>query len=387
VPAYKISASPSYKVASISTNRIATQGLPSQQAISNIKGVLLQGKAIWFGFFLPDAASWSNFQEFWGSKPEAAIWQPDYACGSTYSYQSGGGHAVLCLGYDDTDPKNRYWIMLNSWGTTAGRPSGLFRVAMDMNYNCSYTGLGYAFYWMTLDLSYDASQNSAPQTPAPVQGLAQGYVGKVLSYTATSKDPDGDQLFFTFDWGDGATSKTLLSASSKGSANHIWKAKGTYQAKTMATDSRGASSGWSEPFSVSISGSSTVNSPPKKPSPPAGINGGLAGISYTFTGYAADANRDPLSYIFDWGDGQTSSTDLMRSGLSSRASHAWPLAGAYSIRVQATDSSGALSPWSAAKTVIIKKAAGQRASGILEKASQKVSAKKADLAQVKKRID
>jgi hypothetical protein len=386
VPAYKISTSPRYEVASISTSRIATQGLPSDQAIANIKGVLLQGKAIWFGFFLPDAASWSNFQDFWGSKPETALWQPDYACGRTYSYQSGGGHAVLCLGYNDTDPKNRYWIMLNSWGDTPARPSGLFRVAMDMNYNCSYTGLGYAFYWMTLDMSYDAGQNSPPQTPAPVQGLTQGYVGKILSFTAAAKDPEGDQLFFTFDWGDGTTTKTLLSASSTGKANHIWKDKGVYKVKAMATDSSGVSSGWSEPFAVSISGSSTVNSPPKKPSTPAGIYSGLAGISYAFTAYAADPNRDPISYAFDWGDGQTTTTDFRTSGLSARASHAWPLAGAYSVRVQATDGSGAQSPWSAAKTVTIKKAAGQRASKILEKAYGKVSASKADLAMVKKRI-
>ena len=386
LPAYKISTSPNYEVASITSSRIATQGLPSEQAIANIKGVLLQGKAIWFGFFLPDAASWSNFQEFWGSKPESAVWQPDYACGRTYSYQSGGGHAVLCLGYDDTDPKNRYWIMLNSWGDTPSRPYGLFRVAMDMNYNCSYTGLGYAFYWMTLDLSYDAGQNSAPQTPAAIQGPAQGNAGKILSYAASSKDADGDQIFFTFDWGDGATTKTLPSASSTGRANHIWKDKGTYEVKAMATDSRGASSGWSEPLSVSVSGSGTANSPPKKPSPPAGIYSGQAGISYAFTAYAADPNRDPISYTFDWGDGQTTTTDLLRSGLSASASHAWPLAGAYSVRVQATDSSGAQSGWSAAKTVAIKKAVSRRASGILEKASEKLSSKRADLALVKERI-
>ena len=102
--------------------------------------------------------------------------------------------------------------------------------------------------------------------------------------------------------------------------------------------------------------------------------------------HAADPNRDTLSYAFDWGDGQSSSTDLMRSGLSGRASHAWSGAGAYSVRVQATDSSGAQSAWSAAKTVIIKKAAGQRASRILEKAARKISASKADLALAKKRI-
>jgi len=387
VPAYKISTSPSYDVASISTVRIATQSTPQEQAIANIKGMLLQGKAIWFGFFLPDAASWNEFSQFWGGKPESALWQPDNACGRTYSYQSGGGHAVLCLGYNDTDPHNRYWIMLNSWGTTAGRPSGLFRVAMDMDYNCSYPGLGYAFYWMTLNMSYGSGQNSAPHMPEAPLGPSQGRISKLLSYSATSKDAEGDRISFSFDWGDGTASKTPLSSSTMGSSNHIWKEEGSYQVKAMATDGRGASSGWSQPLRLIISGSSAANSPPKKPSPPAGIYSGLAGISYTFTGYAADPNRDPLTYTFDWGDGQTTTTDLMRSGLSARASHAWPLAGAYSVRVQAEDSSGAQSTWSAAKTVIIKKAAGQRASQIQEKASRKVSAKKADLALAKKRID
>ena len=68
-----------------------------------------------------------------------------------------GGHAVLCVGYDDTDPNNRYWIMLNSWGAPSNRPSGLFRVSMDMDYD-DYMSYGaydyYAFYWQTLSLEY-----------------------------------------------------------------------------------------------------------------------------------------------------------------------------------------------------------------------------------------
>ena len=386
VPAKKISTRPNYKVSSISTSRIATQGIPQEQAIANIKGVLRQGKAIWFGYFLPDALSWNGFREFWGGKPEDAIWEPDNACGRTYSYQNGGGHAVLCLGYNDTDPQNSYWIMLNSWGTTAGRPSGLFQVAMDMNYNCSYPGLGYAFYWMTLDMSYGSSQNSAPQTPAPLKGPTQGSAAKLLSYTTTSTDADGDQLYFTFDWGDGASTKTPLSASSMAMANHIWKRKGTYQVKAMATDSNGDSSGWSEPFSVSIGGSSTVNSPPNKPSTPAGISNGLAGMSYAFIGYATDPNRDMLFYTFDWGDGQTTNTDLRTAGLSARASHAWPEAGVYSVRVKATDSS-AESPWSAAKAVTIKKDPSQRVSQLIEKLSQELSRKRADLLRSAKGLE
>ena len=45
--------------------------------------------------------------------------------------------------------------MLNSWGTTEARPDGLFMVSMDMNYSCNYTGLGYAYYWMTLDAQFE----------------------------------------------------------------------------------------------------------------------------------------------------------------------------------------------------------------------------------------
>ena len=45
--------------------------------------------------------------------------------------------------------------MLNSWGTTKARPDGLFMVSMDMNYSCKYTGLGYAYYWMTLDAQFE----------------------------------------------------------------------------------------------------------------------------------------------------------------------------------------------------------------------------------------
>jgi hypothetical protein len=368
VSASKISTSPNYSLKSISTSTVTTHGLSQEQAIASIKGVLLQDKAIWFGFFLPDASSWNNFRDFWGTKPESATWKPDYACGNAYSYQSGGGHAVLCVGYDDTDPSNRYWIMLNSWGTTPSRPAGLFRVSMDMNYDCSYSNLGYAFYWMTLDMIYDDGQNNAPQTPSTPQGPAQGYTSKSLSYTTTSADTDGDPFFFTLDWGDGTTSKTALSTSSKGTANHIWKQKGAYQVKAMATDSNKDSSGWSSPFSINIAG--TDNKPPNKPSTPTGVSSGYVGRIYTFTGYASDPNRDPIFYTIDWGDGQITKTDLRTSGLSVRASHAWALAGVHSLRVMATDRNGAESAWSAAKTVTIKNAAIPGASSLHQGTSE-----------------
>jgi hypothetical protein len=352
VSASYISTSPHYDLSSISTSTVLSHAQAKEAAISNIKNVLGQGKAIWFAYFLPDNNAWNNFFSFWGTQPESAVWQPDNACGRSYNYQSGGGHAVLCVGYNDTNPNNRYWIMLNSWGTTAGRPAGLFRMNMDMNYDCAYSGLGYAFYWMTLDMSYAESENNPPQTPSLPQGPVQGSVRNSLSYTTSTVDPDGDSVRFTFNWGDGSTSQTGLVRSGRGSASHIWRQAGTYQVAAKATDSKGGQSAWSANFLVSIS--DTPNSPPRKPSPPAGVGIGFVGKPYSFAGYASDPNRDRIFYTFDWGDSSTSQTDLAASGTSARVSHTWSLAGSYLVKVMATDSNGAASLWSSSKKVIIK---------------------------------
>ncbi|MFP3912096.1 MAG: C1 family peptidase, partial [Desulfobacteraceae bacterium] len=71
---------------------------------------------------------------------------------------AGGGHAVLCVGYNDNDPENAYWVMLNSWGTTAKRPNGLFRVDMDMNYDCMDLTWEYNLYWQTLNIQFDIAK-------------------------------------------------------------------------------------------------------------------------------------------------------------------------------------------------------------------------------------
>jgi hypothetical protein len=51
-------------------------------------------------------------------------------------------------------------------------------------------------------------------------------------------------------------------------------------------------------------------------------------------------------YTFDWGDGSTTVTDLVPSGTSAGASHAWTKAGTYNIRAAAIDRKGAASEWS-----------------------------------------
>jgi hypothetical protein len=163
-----ISTLPSYAVASIGLERVSTHAVGQAQAIANIKGVLNQNRAVWFGFFMGTQEDWNSFYAFWNSQADDVLWDFDASCGKPYT-SAGAGHAVLCVGYNDDDPNNSYWLMLNSWGTTAGRPNGLFRVDMDMDYDCFYVDGSrsfYSLYWQTLDVTFDISGEAVYVDPS-----------------------------------------------------------------------------------------------------------------------------------------------------------------------------------------------------------------------------
>jgi len=148
-----IAALPNYPLFSMNTLKVVTHRVGQAQAIANIKNVLAQKKAVWFGFFMGPQEDWSRFYAFWNTQTEDTLWDFDATCGKPYA-PDGGGHAVLCVGYNDNDPNNAYWIMLNSWGATERRPNGLFRMDMNVDYDCADDKGEYNLYWQTLDVGF-----------------------------------------------------------------------------------------------------------------------------------------------------------------------------------------------------------------------------------------
>ncbi len=164
-----ISTNPQIAISTIAAEQVPTQDVGQETAISNIKNVLGQNKAVLFGFDLADAADWTAFRDFWHDNPETTVWNPDSYCGKTYG-KGGGGHDVLIVGYNDDDPANPYWIILNSWGNAKGeRPNGLFRMAMNMNYDCTldYSGTTkYTRSFLTLNVAFPSCTYAlTPSTP------------------------------------------------------------------------------------------------------------------------------------------------------------------------------------------------------------------------------
>ena len=139
---------------------------------------MLEGdRAVYLAFRLPDQAAWDAFEQFWRSQPETAVFNLSPYDGRAWT-STAGGHAVLVVGYDDTDPANPYWIVLNSWGTANGqRPHGTFRLSMNLNYDGTYKG-SFAVpstEWQTLAVEFGDAPDPAvlpvPPSSSPPRDL------------------------------------------------------------------------------------------------------------------------------------------------------------------------------------------------------------------------
>ena len=348
VPTGSISMTPSYPISSIQWHLIPTRGtgITQDQAINNIKTVLNQNKAVTLGFYLPD---FNPFFTFWSSS--SGVWNPDLYCGLANGAYPGG-HEVTIVGYNDASSSDHYWIVLNSWGNDNAHPDGTFKMDMHMNYACSNSGY-YSYDFGYFDVAFNGV-NRPPNTPIAPSGPGNGSIEIPYTYVTSANDSDGDQVRYTFDWGDGTTeSQTgLVNSGSNASASHTWNTIGTYQVRARATDNKSASSEWSDATNVIID--APLDTPPEAPLVPIGPDLGFIGIAYTFVTSATDADGDQVKYTFDWGNGTTESqTGLVNSGSNASASHTWNTAGTYQIKALATDRKGVSSVWSNETTIAI----------------------------------
>ena len=76
-----------------------------------------------------------------------------------------------------------------------------------------------------------------------------------MNFSAKTSDPDGDQLYYLWDWGDNTTSDWLgpYNSGEEIIASHSWSDEGVYEIKVKAKDANGAESEWSNPFMISVS--------------------------------------------------------------------------------------------------------------------------------------
>ena len=96
--------------------------------------------------------------------------------------------------------------------------------------------------------------NNPPNKPAAPSGETNGNTGTTYLYTTTTTDPDGDQLFYMWDWGDGNFSEWIgpFNSGADATATYSWTEQGTYSIKVKAKDTFGDESVWSDPLPITM---------------------------------------------------------------------------------------------------------------------------------------
>ena len=96
--------------------------------------------------------------------------------------------------------------------------------------------------------------NDPPEKPSTPDGPASGGTGVEYQYATSTTDPEGDQVYYLFDWADGTDSSWLgpYTSGATAEASHVWTGEGDYDIKVVAKDEHGILSEWSDSLPVSI---------------------------------------------------------------------------------------------------------------------------------------
>jgi C1A family cysteine protease len=100
-----------------------------------------------------------------------------------------------------------------------------------------------------------------PEKPATPEGETEGTVGEEYTYMTTTTDPDDDQVYYMWDWGDGTLSEWLgpFDSGAEATASYAWTEKGNFEVKVKAKDIYNAESEWSDPLIVTMPRDSAVS--------------------------------------------------------------------------------------------------------------------------------
>jgi hypothetical protein len=114
-------------------------------------------------------------------------------------------------------------------------------------------------YYVDETIAATPQSNSAPYKPNTPTGPTTGIVNTEYTYSGNTTDPNGDDIYYLFDWGDGTDSGWLgpYASGETVQADHAWTFGGTYDVKLKAKDAV-VDGPWSDPLSVQIAGPEIV---------------------------------------------------------------------------------------------------------------------------------
>ena len=197
--------------------------------------------------------------------------------------------------------------------------------------------------------------SNPPDKPTTPEGPDEWTQNVEATFLTSAMEPDGEQVYYKFDWGDGEFSDWggPYASGETGEASHSWDEIGIYEIKAIAKDVNGVQSEWSDSATLSI----VANEKPTK----VVINGpnlGFGGEEYEFTFTSSDTESSEIYYRIIWDDGDdTGYLGPYSSGETITLIHKWKLKGTYWIKAWAKDTMGGESDQASHKINILTNSA------------------------------
>jgi len=106
----------------------------------------------------------------------------------------------------------------------------------------------------------DDGGNFPPNKPSMPTGANSGKAGTSSTYSTSTDDPDGDQVWYKWNWGDEVSNwDGPYNSGNPVTTSHTWSNQGTYAVKVKAKDTSDVESVWSDPLSVSMPKNKAIN--------------------------------------------------------------------------------------------------------------------------------
>jgi hypothetical protein len=209
--------------------------------------------------------------------------------------------------------------------------------------NLTYAAKNIRLILATLgELSEASYKSNAPDKPT-LTGPTLGVLNQYYEYTVVTTEPDGEDVYYFIDWGDGTNSGWFgpYSPGTPTVAQKSWNAPANYTVKARAKDIHDVASEWSDSLIVWIIDDNAPNTPTIS-----GMKKGKVKTPYPYTFKSTDVNGDLVYFTIDWGDGQIDEwVGPYDSGEQVEFTHQWETKGTYAIKAKAKDVHGIESDW------------------------------------------
>ncbi|MCX6663972.1 MAG: PKD domain-containing protein [Euryarchaeota archaeon] len=212
-----------------------------------------------FGIINNDAVSYAGNLRVYIIELQSTQWRDYNGSWYNHAFLDFAFNQTINISVGETYSDSTVWD-----GATHGYPGisseniqvilAVFDDSPHQGYSHPPSGSPFWAYYVDETIAATPQSNNTPKKPNPPSGPTSGIANVEYSYSGNTTDPNGDNIYYLFNWGDGSNSGWLgpYPSGTTVEASHVWSYGGIYNVKLKAKDT--IDGPWSDPLVVQIAG-------------------------------------------------------------------------------------------------------------------------------------